>query len=224
MFAVSREQVSFFKKNLYISFEGLFLPTSCKELKHLLEKSLAERLDTPASRLEQKPNIDLFTSSYDLHLVDDKIRKFSHKPKLSNLAQNLFDTSLIRFGFSQYLMTTSDPTPPFKENLPFSTSCCLSPLLGLLLINLSEVHGLLAPFSLPQQPGSALFLSPAFPFPWKEIFSMPHSHFFLVGFADNKTFFRAETPDPLAYELKKLGYAFNDLLHEPLHPLLHTPF
>lgn len=220
MLAISSEHLAFFKAHGYIAFHHLLLETSAKELKIHLEKALAERLGTSVEKLSRKPNCELFTSAYDLHLVDDTIRKTSHKPRIANVAQQLFDQPLLRFGFSQYLMTSSDPTPPFSDPFSFEKQSCLTPLAGLLLLNLGEVHGLLASFSFPQELGSALFISPSLPFPWQEIFQMPHTHLFLIAFAQNKTFFRADTPDPLSLELKKLGYAYNDLIKEPLHPLL----
>lgn len=219
-FALVREHVDFFKQNGFIAFEPLLLEPSAKKLQEELRAALAKKMQVSVEKLAKLPQKELFTSAYDLHLIDDQIRKFSHKPKWGKLSSELFEEKTIRFGFSQYLMATSDPTPPFPENGPFAESSCLSPLAGLLLINVGELHGLESSFSLSQEWGSALFLSPSCPFPWKEIYSVPGSNFFLVGFAKEKTCFRKESKDPLSFELKKLGYAWNDFLQEPFHPLI----
>lgn len=218
--ALSSEHLSFFREKHYIAFDEIIQETTARELKAKLDKSLCERLSTPLHLLMKKPNIDLFTAAYDLQLVDDHLNKFLRKPKFNAIAKELFQTPILRLAFSQYLTITSDSNPPFLHDLPFEATSCLGPLVGLLLINLGDVHGLLAPFSLPQQIGSALFLSPSTPFPWKDLFSIPHTHFLLIGFGKENTFFKEGTQDPLAYELKKLGYYFNDMLREPLHPLL----
>jgi hypothetical protein len=73
---------------------------------------------------------------------------------------------------------------------------------------------------MPVKAGNALFISASLPLPWTQLFSIKGLEFLLIGYAADKTLFKADTKDPHAVDLKKMGYVFNDYLKDNLHTLL----
>ena len=156
-------------------------------------------------------------------MTEQILKRVTHKVAFARILAELTKQPSIRFAFDHYIRTPPRRSPsPFQTPLSLEQSCSLAPLAGALLLPLHDRETPLDFFPLPQKAGSGLFLSPACVIPWPQLFSTAELSFLLIGFAQQRTFFRAGSSDPLASELKKFGYAFNDLLKEPLHPLLYT--
>ncbi len=219
-FAVTADHRVFFSKNNYIEFENLLSAAQVADLKKHAEQTLANRLRLPLHKLEIRPSAELFQAGYDLWRDSDTIKKSTHKQGLASLASELFQIVPIRFGFDQYFFTTRDSPSPFAQASTLQELSCLSPLCGALILVLEDLAAPIKNFPLPLNAGNGLFISPSLPIPWPELFGTAGLHLFMMGFAMDKTFFRPDTKDPHAVNLKKLGYVFNDLLNDNLHPIL----
>ena len=111
---------------------------------------------------------------------------------------------------------------PFTEPLTLQEISCLSPLAGALLLPLEDLEEPCAAFPIPLKAGN---VSVAFYFcntPDPAAAALCDSRIATTGhwIWKRKNIFRADTRDTHAIYLKKLGYAFNDLLKEEHHPLL----
>ncbi len=168
----------------------------------------------------ERPSSELYQAGYDLWRDNDTIKKTAQKNTFAMLASELFQVLPLRYAFDQYIYTTKGSPSPLSESFSLQDTSCLSPLAGALILPLEDLIQPLSFFPLPVKAGSGLYISPSLPIPWPQLFSVPGLRFIVIAFAMDKTFFRADTRDKHAVHLKKLGYAFNDLLHNSLHPIL----
>lgn len=220
-FAVTTEHRTFFEKNHYIGFEELIPPAQAARIKQDAEQAVCKKLGIPSHRITEETSLQLFQAGYHLHLTQESIKRITHKTSVATIVAELTLQPSIRFGFDQYILITHGLTPPFPDAPSLQQTSCLSPLAAALILPLQDLEAPLDCFPMmPQKLGDALFISPTLPIPWSKLFAVEGLCFLLIGYAQEKTFFKAETPDPLAKELKKLGIAFNDLIKHPLHPLL----
>jgi hypothetical protein len=219
-FAVTADHRDFFSKKNYIEFENLLSAAQAADLKNHAEQTLANRLRLPLHKLADRPSTELFKAGYDLWRDSDPIKKATHKHGLASLASELFQIVPIRLGFDQYLLSSPGSPSPLSQASTLQELSCLSPLSGALILVLEDLVVPVKNFPLPLNAGNGLFISPSLPIPWPELFGTVGLHLFMMGFAMDKTFFRADTKDPHAVNLKKLGYVFNDLLKDNLHPIL----
>lgn len=195
-------------------------PAQAVSLKKHAVETLEKRMRLPLAKLIQRPSSELFFSGYDLWRDCDAIKKITHRNTLAALASELFQIPTLRLGFDQVVLIDPHSTSPFAEKFSLQETSCLSPLPGALILPLEDLSSPLPFFPMPLKIGNGLFLSSTMPIPWPELFSTPGLQFFMIGFAAEKTFFLGGTRDPHAVTLKKLGYVFNDLLKNSLHPIL----
>ncbi|MBS0603813.1 MAG: hypothetical protein JSS60_02115 [Verrucomicrobia bacterium] len=219
-FALTADHREFFNKKSYIEFEQMLSSDQIAALRTNADEALAKRLRLPVAKLADKSSAELFQAGYDLWRDNDAIKKVVHKNAFATLASELFQITPIRSGFDQYIITSKGTAAPFAQAFSLQDSCCLSPLAGALILPLDDLMAPLSFFPMPLNAGNGLFISPSLPIPWPELFSTPGLRFIMIGFAIEKTFFRADTRDPHAVNLKLLGYVFNDHLKDSLHPLI----
>lgn len=219
-FALTPDLREFFNKNSYIELQGLLSADQVALLRKNADETLSARLRLPVSKLAELSTVDLFKTGYDLWRNNEEIKKIVHKKSLATLAAELFQTLPIRLAFDEYIYTSGKSTAPFSESFPLQETSCLSPLAGALVIPLEDLSQPLPFFPLPLNTGNGLFISPSLPIPWKQLYSTPGLRFLILGYGMKKTFFRPDTRDPHAVNLKMLGYVFNDCLRESHHPLL----
>ncbi len=219
-FALTPDLREFFNKNSYIELQGILSVDQVALLRKNADETLAARLRLPVSGLGDLSTIDLFKAGYDLWRNNEEIKKIVHKKSLATLASDLFQTLPIRLAFDEYIHTSGKSTSPFSEPFPLQETSCLSPLVGALIIPLEDLSEKLPFFPLPMNTGNGLFISPTLPIPWAQLYATPGLRFLILGYGMKKTFFRADTRDPHAVNLKMLGYVFNDCLKESFHPLL----
>lgn len=210
-FALTSDHRDFFIKNHYIEFEGLFPEDQIA----LLKKSAQE---TMASRLKDKSANEFILAGYDLWRNNGVIKKIVLKSAVAKLASDLFQATPLRCAFDQYLCTEQKSAPIFSEPCSLQETSCLSPLAGALILPLQEREEPLPFFPLPLKRGNGLFVSPTLPIPWQKLLGEPEIGLLMIAYGMEKTFFRADTRDPRAVHLKKMGYAFNDLLKNATHP------
>ena len=214
--AISPEHRDFFHKNQFIAFEELLPLDQIAALSKQTQEVIAHRLHTTPSKLAHRTSLEIFQMGYDLWRDSDTIKKTTHKNILAAIASDLLQILPIRYGFDQYITTGKSLLPPCT----LQQISALSPLAGALLITLKDLPAPLSFFPLPEKAGSGLFISPLLPIPWPELFATPDLHVMMIAYAQDKTSFRPDVPDLHATQLKKLGYAFNDMLSDSLHPLL----
>lgn len=219
-FALNADHRDFFQKNNYIELEELLTPIQANLLRKHIERTLAARLQISIEKLTNTPAAELFQVGYDLWRDDETIRKSVHKRAYASLAAELLHAHALRLAFDAYIQTSKQSSCPFLETLPLQEISCLFPLVGGLILPLKDLEEPCNSFPLPLKAGNGLFISATLPIPWPQLFQTPGLHLLVVGFGQEKTFFRADTRDAHAIHLKKLGYVFNDLLREDLHPLL----
>ncbi len=216
--AITPDHKEYFKKNQYIEFEGLLSPAQVAALKKNAEETLSSRLKLPTAKLKEKPAAELFQAGYDLWRNNETIKKTVQKKDFALLASELFEILPIRLAFDEYIHTTQGS--PFQEAWSLQETSCLSPLAGALILPLEDLMKPISSFPIPINSGHGLFISPTLPIPWPELFANAELRVLIIGFATKQTAFCADTRDPHAVHLKKLGYVFNDTLNEALHPIL----
>ncbi|MBS0621130.1 MAG: hypothetical protein JSS61_06700 [Verrucomicrobia bacterium] len=206
-FAITSDYLEYFRKNHYIELEGILSPEHAADLGRRA-RSLVGMSHSGAA---------LFQAGWDLWRQDPEIKKIVCKRGLAKLAGELFQVPSLRLAFDQYL-TSQAIYQRGPESL--QQDACLSPLIGALILQLGTLESPPPHFPLPTVAGNGLFVSPHFPIPWPEMALIPDLEILIIGFSHPKTFFRAETRDPRAPLLKKLGYNYGDLLSDALHPLV----
>ena len=211
----------FFNKNHYIEFEGIISPDQAAALKKECEEVIAKRLQLTPARLHQCPAPQIYQAGYDLWRDSGSIKKSTQKNTFASLASELTQVLPIRYGFDQYFATTKCTVSAYDVPLSLQEISSMKPLACGLLLALNDLAAPPSFFPMPLKTGSGLFISPSFALPWPQLFSTPGLSFLLIAYAQQKTFFCADTRDPHAVSLKKLGYVFNDLLKDSLHPILH---
>lgn len=219
-FALTLEHRYFFQENQFIAFEDVFTLTQLEQLKAEITKTLSNKLNIPQNQLKRCPSSELFKGGYNLSWDSEIVRRFTHKASLASLIFALLDTPCIRFAFDQYFCGSSSSLPLFEEAFPLERVCCIAPLLGALIIPLVDLCQVPHSLPIPTRRGSCLFVSPTLSLPWKDLFSMNGLELLFIGFAAEKSLFKADTKDLHVGELKKRGYALNDYLKEISHPLL----
>jgi hypothetical protein len=219
-FALTSDHREFFNKNNYIELEGIIPSDQIASLKKSVDETLATRLRLPVAKVADRPPLNLFQAGYDLWRDSEAIKKIVQKNAFASLASELFQILPIRCAFDQYIFTAKGSPAPFSQPFTLQDASCLSPLAGALILPLEDLIEPLSFFPLPLNIGSGLYISPSLSLPWPQLFSTPGLRLFMIGFAREKTSFRADTRDPHAVNLKKLGYAFNDHLKNSLHPIL----
>jgi hypothetical protein len=219
-FALTADHRDFFNKNNFIEFEEMLSSDQAAALKTNVEQVLAARLHIPKEKLAGRQSTQLFQAGYDLWRDNEIIKKTEQKNAFAALASELLQVLPLRFAFDQYVFASRGSDSPFSQSFTLQETSCLFPLAGALILPLEDMLQPLADFPLPLKSGNGLFISPSLPIPWPKLYSIPNLCFIVIGFAMKKTLFRADTRDPHAVNLKKLGYAFNDFLKDSLHPLL----
>lgn len=219
-FSITADHKEFFKKNQYIEFEAILPLDQIATFQKNAEEIIAKRLHIPKEKLSLKSAPEIYQAGYDLWRESAPIKRITHKHSLAAIASELFETIPLRYGYDQYFAMTQCTHSPYAMPVSLQDVSCLQPLVGALLLPLHDLTSIPALFPLPLKAGSGLFISPNLPLPWPQLFSTPGLCFFLIAFAANKTLFRADSKDPHAVSLKKLGYVFNDRLNDSLHPIV----
>jgi hypothetical protein len=219
-FALTADQRDFFNRNSFIEFEEMLSSDQAIALKTNADQVLAARLHIPKENLARQQSSALFQAGYDLWRDNEIVKKTEQKNAFAALASELLQILPLRFAFDQYILTARGSNSPFSQSFTLQETSCLFPLAGALILLLEDVLQPFADFPLPLKSGNGLFISPSLPIPWPKLYSTPNLCFIAIGFAMEKTLFRADTRDPHAVNLKRLGYVFNDLLKDSLHPLL----
>ena len=209
-FSLLSEHKHFFDTHHFIELEGLLSMPQITKLRHALFTTLTKR----------PPKKTLFQCSYNLSFESAPIKRVTHKPEFASLAAELFHTPSIRFAFDQTVCIQEACPSPFKQGTPLQEACCLSPLLGALILPLEDLAAPLPFFPLPSKAGNALFIHATLPLPWEQLFATAGVYFLMIGYCAKKTLFKADTQDPHAVTLKQAGYVFNEPLKDSTHALL----
>ena len=127
----------------------------------------------------------------------------------------------LRYGFDQYFaMFQCTEGSPYDVPSTLQEISCFNPLAGALLLPLQDLSSPPTFFPMPLKAGNGLFISSAFSLPWPQLFSTCGLCFFLIVYATEKAIFCADSHDPHAASLKKLGYVYNETLKNSIHPIL----
>jgi hypothetical protein len=220
-FAITADHREFFTKNRYIEFEEILPNDQVALLKKNAEETIAKRLRITPEKLKEKNAPELYSAGYDLWRDNEEIKKISHKQAFSSLASELMQAIPLRYGFDQYFATYQcSATSPYDVPYSLQDISCIHPLAGGLLLPLQDLSSPPTFFPMPLKIGNGLFISPTFALPWPHLFSTCGLCFFLIGYAAEKASFCADSHDPHAVSLKKLGYVFNDPLKDAIHPIV----
>ncbi len=220
-FAITADHQDFFTKNHYIEFEGILPLDQVSLLKKNAEVTIAKRLRIPPEKFKEKSAPELYFAGYDLWRNNEEIKKIAHKQAFASLASELMQAVPLRYGYDQYFATYQcNAASPY--DLPYSLQdiSCIHPLVGGLLLPLQDLPSPPTFFPMPLKVGNGLFISPTFALPWPHLFSTCGLCFILIAYAAEKAIFRADSHDPHAVALKKLGYVFNDPLKDSIHPIV----
>ncbi len=220
-FAITADHKEFFTKNHYIEFEGILPIDQVSSLKKNVEETVAKRLRTPPEKLKGKSAPELYFAGYDLWRDNEEIKKISHKQAFASLGSELMQAVPLRFCFDQYFATYHcNVASPYDIPYSLQEISCIHPLAGGLVLPLQDLPSPPTFFPMPLKAGNGLFISPTFSLPWPHLFSTCGLCFLLIAYAMEKAIFRADSHDPHAASLKKLGYAFNEQLKDSIHPIV----
>lgn len=218
-FIITPDQRDFFRKNHFIEFDDLLsgktIATVCKESDEILLK----RVNCAPSKSNRLSS--LYKAGYDLWRDSPAIKIATQKLSIAHIASELFQTYPLRIAFDQFL---TPKMPLFQSSFSLMDISSIQPLAGgvfFLLENLDDDPvQKMGGFPLPKNAGNALFFSPTLAIPWPAFARLSHLKLLLVAFAPKKSFYCPEANDPHSPSFKKLGYVYNDLLKETLHPII----
>jgi hypothetical protein len=220
-FTITADHRFFFTKNHYIEFEGIIPLDQVSLLKKNAEETIAKRLRISPEKLKEKNAPELYFAGYDLWRDNQEIKKITHKQVFASLASELLQASPLRYSFDQYFATFQcHAASPYSIPYSLQNISCIQPLAGGLLLPLNDLSSPPTFFPMPLKTGNGLFISSTFALPWPHLFSTCGFCFLLIVYAMEKSFFRADSHDPHAAALKKLGYVFNDPLKDAIHPII----
>lgn len=220
-FAITADHQEFFTKNHYIEFEGILPSQQIASLKENVHKTIGKRLRISPEKLYEKTAPEIYQAGYDLWRDNEDIKKIAHKQAFASIASELMQVLPLRYGFDQYFATFQcNAASPYDLPSSLQNISCIHPLAGGLILPLQDLPSPPTFFPMPLKAGNALFISPTFALPWPQLFSTCGLYFFLITYAMEKSFFRSDSHDPHAASLKKLGYAYNDVLKDSIHPII----
>jgi hypothetical protein len=219
-FSLTADHREFFNKNQFIELEEVLPLDQVALLKKNAEETVAKRLGVTVGKLSHRPAPDIYQAGYDLWRNSEAIKKITHKHSLAAVDSELFQTVPLRYAYDQYFAMTHCTSSPYALPVSLQEISCLQPLAGALILPLHDLASPPSFFPLPLKMGSGLFISPNLSLPWPELFFAPGLEFLLIAFSPHKTSFRADSKDPHAVSLKRLGYVFNDQLNDSLHPIV----
>jgi hypothetical protein len=220
-FAITADHRDFFTKNHYIEFEEILPFDQVSSLKKNAEETIAQRLRIPLEKLNKKTAPEVYYAGYDLWRDHEEIKKITQKQAFASLASELMQAIPLRYAFDQYFATYQcSIASPYDVPYSLQDVSCITPLAGGLLLPLEDLPSPPTFFPMPLKAGNGLFISSTFALPWPHLFSTCGLCFFLIAYAMEKAFFRADSHDPHAATLKKLGYVFNDQLKDSIHPIV----
>ena len=193
-FALVKEHRDFFARHRYIEFDGILSDKEDSELNQAITSLLIKKIQ-PKPFSDASPR-DLYLAGRDLWREDPAIAKISLKKSLAEIAGELFKESELRIAFDQFQEETF--------SLSIEQMSSISPILGAVAIPLGG------------QAGRAIYFSASAPL---------NLHFFsrqllIIAYSANKSQYTLNEKDPNTHNLKKIGYAFGDLLKNDTHPLL----
>lgn len=195
-FALAKEHREFYAHNHYIEFEGLISSSEMITLQEAVTGILAQRLK-PSSLSSRTPH-ELYLVGRDLWRSDPAMQKIVLKRSLAEIAAELFKHELLRIAFDQY----QDETFP----LSLQQMSSLSPLLGVVALPLEN-----------NDKGRAIYFSATEPM----ILPFFEGPLLLIAYTGNKTQYTLKKDDLHTHAVKRLGYAFGDLIKNETHPIVY---
>ncbi len=207
-YVITDEQNAFFQKNGFIEFEGLFSEEECHLLIKEAEKSIKEKKER-----------DLFREKKEFY-------KTLFPLVVSSIAAELSSSKILRFGFDHVFVGGKKervlPEIPFSEGSSIKTLA-----IGIMICIKGEVYspsdtegGVLDIF--PHKKGNVIFFNPQHGIAWDILLERDKSVFLLFVLARDPVQYVFEPKDMYAHDLKRLGYAFGDLLDPRTHPVIYT--
>jgi len=220
-FSLSSDHKNFYEKNGFIEFEKLLKPEAVIALQHEIDSTLCSRLKVTPIRLAELSSQVIVQSGFDLWRDNIEIRKTLFKVIFSEIAAELFRAKFLRAGFDQYLTTGAGSDAPFNQILSLNDLSCARPLLGALVICLSDTDLNRSTYPIPCQSGNGVFLSADKKIDWNELLEQRNLRLLVLTYASKKTFYSLEKNALHTHDWKKLGYVFGDLLNDHFHPVLY---
>ncbi len=220
-FKITGHHRRFFDMNGFVEFENFFSPDDIDSLSESIDHLLIKRIDGFS---QSTPPEKLFLFGRDLWRSDPKIALFVSLKKSADVATQLFNPPSfnqrgVRLAFDQLFETTSSTTFSPYLPIPLQAASCIRPLAGFILLHLTG-EPREAPF-FPKKRENIVFVAPHALVKWENFFERPFQRFFIVAYAPVQAHYLLEKNDPHTHSLKRLGYAFGDLLTSEHHPLVY---
>lgn len=176
-------------------------------------------------------------STRNLWMKKESFQKMAFSKNLASLAAGLQNTSMLRLGFDHLFVDAKDFSKVFHKETPIANTCSIQSLVCSVLINLSsnplsflgyvrfykyvdeeeEPELVIREIEMEIPARGALFFQPEKLFFSFEVKDFPN--LYLICYASKNARYTYCEKDPYTHDLKRLGYAFGDLLKDQYHPL-----
>lgn len=217
-FGLSSQHLDFFTEHHYIEFEDLFSLEQIQATKEAIYKELQKK---EKQLIETLSCEELFLLGRDLRKTNKSIEKIALHKKCGKIASSLFKAKKLRIAYDQAFVTTSIPGYIFQEPFSLQQISCFQPLVGGVILRLSESAVPNAPTDLlPKKVGSGLFFSATLPFPWSSLSQEIHQSFLLIAYGSHRLLYILEKKDRHTHLLKKMGYGFGDAVNNESNPII----
>jgi|GEM_PF-5221259 len=191
-YTTTPEQRDSYRKEGWVRFEGFLKPDQQKMLREAAEKVVKQRNPSP----ELLPK-EQFEAARDMWRDEDRIRRFLSHPSLIAVIDEIVAVKPLRLAFDQLV-----PEGYIGFDKPIDEMSAINHLHMVIALPLEKVDELIL-----MNPHTSLnFLNPTV-------------SYLIAAYGDLRSQYLRVDADPHLHTLKKLGYAYGDLLKDHLHPL-----
>lgn len=225
-FSTTKEQRDFFQQNHLIEFENILNEIQIKQLLHEATQVLKSRLETKPRKNVWEVSDNVFISGRDLWRSSPLFKKISFQHQYAEMITELSQQKVIRIGYDQLLpkfqpfLNNGVYFDLLQKNVALENFTCLQGTVGGMMFCLEgESQGQISVF--PSKPGNAVFFSPKAFLNFSELLTRPPQVFYLVVYTQNSAVYIHQDQDPLAKNLKHIGYAYGDKLSDKWNPIVY---
>ena len=217
-FSLTKEHKEFFYKHLFIEFEEVLSPDQIASLKVSIQHVMAKR-DSKIYK-EGTPLI-----GRDLFRDDKDIRKFILSKNFAHVVKDLCSKDSLRMAFDQYLNPKKTGPKFFSKLSSFKEASCLADTYAILIFKLSgkeftrPEEGPFLPS--PHKVGSLLIVHPDKILNFEGLLESSDDELYIITYGSDKLLYRPSNLDPAEPLIKRMGYAYGDLMKEQTHPIVY---
>jgi hypothetical protein len=231
--AVAKEHREFYKKNGWIEFENIFTKEQVELFNRLIDQALCEKLKIPEDKIVSITSENGFQHGRDLWRAHESLCKLVCLPRVGEIVSELIELKPLRLGFDQYLppiaVNNISRNPLYSKFLKNEQSLenmsCIKGLVAGLILCLTppkeKIEAEKAAGLFPEDAGNVIIFNPLVPFNFADLTAHANQRYYLVGYAQNSSYYYLQPNDPHTHHLKKYGYIYNDKLSDKFNPIVY---